>query len=167
MVHLDADEKVLGHVATRWKGRAAVLTLTARRLLVSRTTRLPRRTDRTLLAVDWPDIAGTAVEGADGTDPRLVLETLGGDRRAAERYELAVDDPRGIQRVIDRQIEAARKARRAEARSSGQDRPTVHLHVTLHPPASGSPTSAYVRCPYCRTVYRELDGKCPSCGAAF
>jgi hypothetical protein len=46
--------------------------------------------------------------------------------------------------------------------------PSSRLHLTIHTPAAtASDPKVMLRCPYCRTVYPELAGKCPSCGAAF
>lgn len=169
MVVLGAGETVHGHVATRWKGRPAVLTLTNRRLVVSRRTGLPRRTDRTLLSVDWPSVRRTSVESREGEPPLLVLETGDGGPDPPRRVELPVEEPLRVQRSVDRLVEASLPPPPKEARAGGPSgSPVVHIHLTVHrSPGTAPPGPVYVRCGYCRTVYPEVAGKCPSCGAPF
>ncbi len=163
MVSLGTDERVHAHLPTTWNGRPAVLTLTSRRLVVSRRTGLPRRRDRTLLSIEWAEVRRTSVEERGSV---LVVVAAGRDEGDERRVEVAVEDPLKVQRTVDRLIEQALARARARATPPSGEAPAVHLHLTLHQPP-GSPGPVYVRCSYCRTVYPELAGKCPSCGAPF
>jgi hypothetical protein len=44
---------------------------------------------------------------------------------------------------------------------------TINVHVHLSPAGVAPPPPARVRCPYCKSVYDESKGRCPSCGARF
>ncbi len=134
-------------------------------MVVSRRTGLPRRTDRTFVSIDWGEVRRTSVEERGRSPPVLLLVASSGDSDADRTVELSVDEPLKVQRTIDGLVEET-LARRRAAEPAATGSPAVHLHLTLHQPA-GTHGPVYVRCSYCRTVYPELAGKCPSCGAPF
>ncbi len=48
----------------------------------------------------------------------------------------------------------------------GQPSPVV-VHVQTPPAPPPPPATVRARCPYCKTVYDEAVGNCPSCGSRF
>jgi hypothetical protein len=148
----------------KYRAIAGVVTVTSERLLFTRFRGLFSKKPQLILNLPLESIE--TVEVPSGR-PVLVLSALAGDASRRLTLELDRDNPAELKSVLE-SLRAARRA--ALDRAAQASRPTVKadVHVTVHtPPAPSPPPRVMVRCPYCRTVYPELEAKCPNCGAHF
>jgi hypothetical protein len=142
---------------------AGVLTITTERLLFTHSTGAPRRREHLDLAVPIETIYSAEVERSLGKQ-RLVLVAHGRGYSGPARVFIELSRPPDLQQLISELVADRRRAlEETEERERSAARPSVHVTVHPTPPT----TRVMFRCPYCRTVYPELEGKCPSCGAAF
>lgn len=105
-----------------------------------------------------------------------VQSTQAGEGQDAEggvgRGLLQVQTPKGIDPFeLDRPEDWAEdisnaKLARPPVPGAPRTGPTINVNVTVAAPAGGVPPIR-VRCPYCKSVYDESKGRCPSCGARF
>lgn len=148
----------------KYRGVPGVITVTSERLLFTRFRGIVSKTPQLIL-----NVLLETIQTLDVPDDRraLVLSIPVGGAPRKVILELDRDSPTELRSVIE-----SRRAERQEAidRAAQVGRPTLKtdVHVTVHtPPAPEPPPRVMVRCPYCRTVYPELDAKCPNCGAHF
>lgn len=89
---------------------------------------------------------------------------------------LQVQTAKGIDRFdLDRpeewveEISNAKLARPPVPGSAPAPAPSITVNVNVAPTGGlpAPPPPIRVRCPYCRSVYDEAKGRCPSCGARF
>lgn len=136
-------------VAARWGRHPGVLTITHRRIVFSQVEGVVRKRERTHWSTPIESIETAQVDG----ERRLVLTRVPGPYGGPHRITLDLDDANAAVRlVVDLQAVARRRAAPAGDRGGG--------------PVSAT-TTVMFRCPFCRTVYPELDARCPSCGAPF
>lgn len=142
---------------------AGVLTVTTERLLFTHSTGAPRRREHLDLSVPLDSIYSAEVEGGL-VSQRLVLVAHGKGYAGPTRTTIELSRPPDLQQLIGDLVRHRRHAREEEEDRERRTRaPSVHLTVHPAPPT----TKVMLRCPYCRTVYPEVEAKCPSCGAPF
>lgn len=147
----EPGEPIELQTSARWGDRPGVLTITHRRVVFSQIQGVVRKHERTHWSA--PLEALTSIR----TDPAgtLVLVRRSGRSHGPNQVTIAVDDPPATARLL-RELQAALHE---------PGRATERSHAPVH--GGGGPATVMFRCPYCRTVYPELDARCPSCGAPF
>jgi hypothetical protein len=135
-----------------------VLTVTNQRVVFTRRRGRLSRQSTTVRSVPLTAIDSVR-EAPDEHGPTLVL-TIGGSAYDGPP-RLVFHVPSGVH--LATAIETLRRA----ARGPPPPEPAAPVQVTVHLPSVPTTTVVLVRCSYCRTVFPELDAKCPSCGAPF
>ena len=144
---------------------AGMLTVTNTRIMLTHVTGIISSREFTILDIPLLAVRGTSTESRLGST-YLVLNAQGEGYSGVPRIAIRVAQPAVIERLILRLIEAKRSERHPVSASLTGAAPQVNLHVH-QVPAPTPPPKIMMRCPYCKTVYPELDAKCPSCGAQF
>lgn len=160
MFVLRENEQIKLQTDGRSGGVPGVLTVTNQRIVFTRRRgRLSNKIDTTL------SVPLTAVTGAreepGGAETLVVIESDETAHPGHSRAEVHVANAVHVARAITTLAKAARAATPTRPPGTGPVQVNVHL-----PPAPAT-TIVLVRCSYCRTVFPELDAKCPSCGAPF
>ncbi|MCI4363021.1 MAG: hypothetical protein L3K13_01770 [Thermoplasmata archaeon] len=156
--------------ATRFQGpallerTAGVLTITTERNLFTHVTGVTRKREHLDLDIPLETLLSAEVERRLARHV-LRLVAHGDGYTGPPQLEIDVNRPPDLQLLLGNLVaERRRQLRELKEESSRSPR----LHVTIHaPPAAAPNPKVMLRCAYCRTVYPELEGKCPSCGAAF
>lgn len=136
-------------VAARWGQRPGVLTVTFRRVVFSQVEGVVRKRERTHWSTPIEAITQARAEGSG----RLVLTRRPGPYTGPHEISLELDDSPRAARLVE-------SLRAAAAPRAGAPAGATAAGATFV-------TTVMFRCPYCRTVYPELDARCPSCGAPF
>ena len=162
MFVLAEHEQIKLQTDARYEGHPGVLTITNQRVAFTRPRGRLSRKSLTAFSVPLTSVK-SAVEEPGGVDTTVVLTVGAAEARSPPRVELHVSNAVHLARAIE---SLARAARETAARVPSPLTPPVHVTVNV-PPVPPGPPVILVRCSYCRTVYPELDAKCPSCGAPF
>lgn len=126
-----------------------MLTITPRRVVFSQVEGVVRKRERTHWSTPIEAIQSARADGPG----RLVLARRPGAYGGPHQITLEVDDSAAAARLVHELQGAA-----------GRPPPgTAEVPRAL----VGAATTVMFRCPYCRTVYPELDARCPRCGAPF
>lgn len=149
----DPDEHSELQVEARLDGEPGVLTVTSKRVVFSQLQGVVSKRERTrfttlLTTIDSVHADGTAV----------VVERRHGSASGPKRVRIEVSNAGRVAGLID------------SLRVSAAPTPTVSdrsVQVTVRHVGESAAARVMFRCPYCRTVYPELDAHCPSCGAPF
>jgi hypothetical protein len=164
MKFLGPDETTHFAGPGKYRGIPGVVTVTSERLLFTRFRGLLSKKPQLMLNLPLESIQKLEVPG---DRPVLAVFTLPGDVSRPLTLELDRDSPAELKSVLESR-RAERQATLDRAAQAGRPTVKTDVHVTVHtPPAPSPPPRVMVRCPYCRTVYPELDAKCPNCGAHF
>lgn len=147
----EPGEPIEFQTAARWGDRPGVLTITNRRVVFSQLQGVVRKHERTHWSTPLEALA-TIRDDADGT---LVLTRHAGRSHGPNHVTITLDDAPAAARLL-----RALQASPPEPVPHGSGRRGATHLVT-------GPTTVMFRCSYCRTVYPELDARCPSCGAPF
>ncbi|MCI4341678.1 MAG: hypothetical protein L3K11_04825 [Thermoplasmata archaeon] len=142
---------------------AGVLTITTERIVFSHTSGVARKREHVDFSMPLESVYSAEVEGHLAKQ-QLTLVAHGKGYTGPTRLHVELNRPPDLQQLIGELVADRRRALElaADEQSRGSG---PRIHLTIHPtPAT---TKVMFRCPYCRTVYPELEGKCPSCGAAF
>jgi hypothetical protein len=145
---------------------AGVLTITTERVLFTHVSGVARKREHLDLEMPLESVLSAEVERRMG---RHVLRLIahGEGYVGPPQVEIELNRPPDLQLLIGNLVADRHKALR-EQREIDRAARTPGVHITIHAPtAPAHPAKVMLRCPYCRTVYSELEGKCPSCGAAF
>ena len=157
------DETRLFEGPATYRGQAGVLTVTDGRVRFTRIRGLVAK--KATVRWEVPLARVLEVEGSStATDRRIAIVSESATRRRTSRAELEVEEPATVLHVIEQALAEHRRTESRRGAGSPAGSPTA-VHVTINAPTA--PTRVMVRCPYCRSVYPETDGKCPSCGAHF
>jgi hypothetical protein len=150
----------------RLRGTLGVLTITNQRIVVSRFSGLVSKRESTVLDLPLLAVQRTAVEERAGGS-LLAIDAAGEGYTGSPRIELGLPQPVETERLIQGLVAARR---RELSMQGGPPAPAAapQVNVTIHQaPIPVPPPQIMVRCTHCRTVFAELDAKCPSCGASF
>ncbi|MCI4336993.1 MAG: hypothetical protein L3K17_07375 [Thermoplasmata archaeon] len=153
MPRTEPDEHSQLQVAGQMDGRPGVLTITSKRIVFSEMRGVVSKRERTHFSTPVPGIVSAHADGR-----ALVLERRVAPHGGPLRVRIELDDPEAAARLI----ESLRTASTPPAAPADRE-----VRVTIHHTGDGGATKVMLRCPYCRTVYPELDARCPSCGAPF
>jgi hypothetical protein len=96
---------------------------------------------------------------------RIVIRARPEVHAGVPRFEVEVTNPEDVAATIERQIGISRT--RSTSPSAATIQPQSVSVVVHNPPVREPPPKIMMRCTYCKTVFPELDAKCPSCGAHF
>lgn len=164
MVLLNPGETVVRQEHCRMESRPGLLLLTNQRLLFE-----GRLTEGFLTQAFRGPRMATLLDA-----PLHQVSNAHLDRRLLGRPSLRVDLLGKFRtfRVSDAgawftAIAAAKQQADHPSSWTGQPSPVVLQVQAPPPPPPPPPAVVRVRCPYCRTVYDEAAGKCPSCGSPF
>lgn len=147
----EPGEPIELQTSARWGDRPGVLTITNRRVVFSQLQGVVRKRERTHWSAPLEALTSIRSDPA-GT---LVLVRRSGRTHGPHQVTIALDDAPAAARLL-RELQAASQAHgHASERTGGASH------------AASGPAMVMFRCPYCRTVYPELDARCPSCGAPF
>lgn len=163
MPTLGANEEIRYQGPGVLRRTAGVLTVTTERLLFTHSTGASRRREHLDLSVPLDSIYSAEIEGSLGKQ-RLILVAHGKGYAGPTRSTIELSRPPDLQQLIGELVSARRRARDEEEEHERRTK-APSVHVTVHPAAPT--TKVMLRCPYCRTVYPEVEAKCPSCGAPF
>lgn len=148
----------------KYRGIPGVVTVTSERLLFTRFRGLFSKKPQLMLNLPLESIQTVEVPNDSRS---LILSTVASDASRRLTLELDRDDPAKLRSVVE-SVRTERQAALDRAAQAGRPTVKADVHVTVHtPPAPPAQPRVMVRCPYCRTVYPELDAKCPNCGAHF
>lgn len=137
---------------------SGTLYLTSHRLVFETTRPGILRPGSTATVLDLPlDL----VSDAHVDRPRLRVRFLDSSRLRFETHRGGVDFVVDHPEVWRQYFAQVKRERDPPFHPSGAPALSVQVHVPAAPPAP----AVHLRCPYCRTVYDERKGRCPSCGA--
>ena len=147
----EPGESIALQTSARWGDRPGVLTITHRRVVFSQLQGVVRKHEHTHWST--PLEALTAIR----SDPAgtLVLVRRPSRSHGPNQVSIALDDAPAAARLL------------RELRASNHDHAASAERPGGASSAPSGPAIVMFRCPYCRTVYPELDARCPSCGAPF
>ncbi|MFZ1023201.1 MAG: hypothetical protein WAN87_03610 [Thermoplasmata archaeon] len=158
-----SHEREILQVAARYRNYPGVLTVTTQHLTFTRRASHLSKRRRTTLFLSLANI-GEVTASSGAAAHLLVVRVQPPPEAGPDEYTLSVDSPVRVRDVLLEQIDRQR-ARTARGRGAPSGPPSVSV-VIQAPVVAGTPT-IMVRCPYCHTVYPELDTRCPSCGGHF
>lgn len=162
MVVLEPGETIKIQTDARYTSLPGVLTVTNRRVVFSRRTSAFNRRPRTIVTIPLAAVR-EVTESTQGPETVLAVTARASEVAGPSRVEFSVSNAVHVARAIRSLVE---EVQRPAASPSPSTVPPVHVSVNV-PPAAPAPPIILVRCSYCRTVFPELDAKCPSCGAPF
>lgn len=145
--------------ACKYRGTSGTLTVGSGSLTFSRMDGIVSKKFRIVTTIPTFAIQSVRVEGA--VLKKLIVLVDQAHVAGIPRHEFTVPDPEGWMGAIQ-----------AEMSSAGprQASPPVVVNVIQQSAEAPPPQVIHqvmVRCQFCKTVYPEISGKCPSCGAAF
>jgi hypothetical protein len=156
-------EREILQVAARYRNYPGVLTLTTQHLTFTRRSSRISKARRTTLFLPLESI-GEVKAPTGSAAHTLVVRVHPPPEAGPDEFTLGVESPARVRDIILDQV-GRQRARSAPRKGSSNVAPSVSV-VIQAPVVSGSPR-IMVRCPYCHTVYPELDARCPACGAPF
>ncbi|MFZ0890834.1 MAG: hypothetical protein WB778_05950 [Thermoplasmata archaeon] len=156
-------EQEILQVAARYRNYPGVLTVTNQHLTFTRRTSPLTKRRRTTLFLALASIGEVTVSGESAAHT-LVVRVHPPPEAGPDEFALTVDSPTHVRAVILDQVQRQR-ARAGGFHGNTSGPPSVS--VVIQTPVVAAPPKIMVRCPYCHTVYPELDARCPSCGGHF
>ena len=150
----------------RLRGTVGVLTITNQRIVVTRVSGLVSKREFMMLDLPLLAVQETSVEKRLRRGV-IAIHAQGEGYSGPPRVEIDVEQPAETERLISGLVDARRRELSMSSVSS-VTHSTPQVSVTIHQtPAAIAPPKIMVRCTFCRTVFAELDARCPNCGASF
>jgi hypothetical protein len=158
-----SHEREILQVPARYRTYPGVLTLTNQHLVFTRRTGHLSKRHRATLFLPLAAIGGVTAS-SESAVPAIIISVHPPPEAGPVEFVLELDSPDRVRDRILEQVERQR-TRTAGAQRIPSSSPSISV-VIQAPVVPGSP-KIMVRCPYCHTVYPELDARCPSCGGHF
>jgi hypothetical protein len=156
-------EREILQVAARYRNYPGVLTVTNQHLTFTRRASPLTKRRRTTLFLTLASISEVTTSG-ESMARTLMVRIHPPPEAGPDEFALTVDSPAHVRDVILDQVQRHRaRAGGVHENTSG----TPSVSVVIQSPVVAAPPKIMVRCPYCHTVYSELDARCPSCGGHF